>query len=110
MDKSSHQFQTLDLTSMVLLVVLCDSWGLQQVTIKVALQGISPMLQAGMRSLGATVLVGIWMWLRREPIWEKDGTLMWGIAADLLFAGKIRGSDLHIDKINCRFRSGIGDG
>lgn len=73
---------------MVLLVVLCASWGLQQVTIKVALQGISPMLQAGMRSLGATVLVGIWMWLRREPLWEKDGTLWWGIAAGLLFAGE----------------------
>ena len=88
MDKSSRQFQTLDLTAMVLLVVLCASWGLQQVTIKVALQGISPMLQAGMRSLGATVLVGIWMWLRREPLWEKDGTLWWGIAAGLLFAGE----------------------
>jgi len=88
MDESSHQFQTLDLTAMVILVVLCASWGLQQVTIKVALEGISPMLQAGMRSLGATVLVGIWMWLRREPLWEKDGTLFWGIAAGLLFAGE----------------------
>ena len=66
MDKSSQQFQTLDLTAMALLVALCASWGLQQVSIKVAIQGVSPVLQAGFRSLGATALVGIWMWVRFE--------------------------------------------
>jgi len=87
-DKPPHPFQTLDFTAMALLVVLCASWGLQQVTIKVAIQGISPVLQAGIRSLGATALVGIWMRVRRVPVWNKDGTLWWGIAAGLLFAGE----------------------
>jgi drug/metabolite transporter (DMT)-like permease len=78
--------QTLDLTAMAILVVLCASWALQQATIKVANHGVSPVLQSGIRSVGATVLVWIWMALRREPILERDGTLWWGIAAGLLFA------------------------
>ena len=73
---------------MVTLVVLCASWALQQVAIKVANQGISPILQSGIRSIGATVLVWIWMGVRRKPMLERDGTLWWGIAAGLLFAGE----------------------
>jgi drug/metabolite transporter (DMT)-like permease len=80
--------QVLDLTAMAILVVLCASWALQQVTIKVANHGVSPILQSGIRSVGATVLVWIWMTVRREPILERDGTLWWGIAAGFLFAGE----------------------
>jgi drug/metabolite transporter (DMT)-like permease len=78
--------QALDLTAMVILVVLCASWAFQQVTIKVASHGVSPVLQSGIRSVGATVLVWIWMTVRRESILERDGTLWWGITAGLLFA------------------------
>ena len=60
-----YQKQALDLTAMSLLLILCVSWGLQQVTIKIAIQGVSPVLQSGMRSFGATILVGFWMWYRR---------------------------------------------
>jgi drug/metabolite transporter (DMT)-like permease len=83
-----NEKQALDLTAMAMLVVLCASWALQQVTIKVANPGVSPILQSGIRSVGATVLVLIWMALRREPMLERDGTLWWGIAAGLLFAGE----------------------
>lgn len=76
----------LDLTAMAILTVLCASWGLQQVAIKVANHGVSPILQSGIRSMGAAVLLWIWMTLRREPILKKDGTLWWGITAGLLFA------------------------
>lgn len=78
--------QALDLTAMVILVILCASWALQQVAIKVASQGVSPILQSGIRSIGAMILILIWMTVRREPILERDGTLWWGIAAGLLFA------------------------
>ncbi len=80
--------QTLDPLAMLVLVVLCASWGLQQVAIKIASQGISPVLQSGIRSIIASVLIWIWMKARREPILEKDGTLWWGIAAGLLFTGE----------------------
>jgi len=80
--------QILDLTAMMILVVLCVSWGLQQVAIKVANGGVSPLFQSAIRSVGATVLVWIWMAARRESMLERDGTLWWGIAAGLLFSGE----------------------
>ena len=78
----------IDVTAMAILVVLCASWGLQQVAIKVANQGVPPILQAGMRSVGATILLWIWMSAKRQPILERDGTLWWGIAAGLLFTAE----------------------
>jgi drug/metabolite transporter (DMT)-like permease len=79
---------TLDLSAMTMLVALCASWGLQQVAIKVASQGVPPILQSSIRSIGASILIGIWVIARRESMWERDGTLGWGIAAGLLFAGE----------------------
>ncbi len=80
--------RVLDLTAMTILLVLCMSWGLQQVAIKVANRGISPLFQAGIRSMGATAFVWIWMAVRRETLMERDGTLWWGIAAGLLFSAE----------------------
>ena len=59
---------------------------MQQVAIKIASQGISPVLQSGLRSVGATILVGLWMWLRGDSIFRRDGTLWWGLGAGILFA------------------------
>jgi drug/metabolite transporter (DMT)-like permease len=87
-DDVTKENQTLDITAMAMLVVLCVSWGLQQVAIKVAISGVPPLLQSGIRSVGATILVWIWMRVRREPLLERDGTLWWGIAAGLLFAAE----------------------
>ena len=71
---------------MFMLIVLCASWGLQQVTIKIANEGVSPILQSSVRSIGASILVWVWMVIRREAIFERDGTLWWGIVAGLLFS------------------------
>jgi drug/metabolite transporter (DMT)-like permease len=78
----------LDFLAMVLLVVLCASWGLQQIAIKLTNPSVPPLLQAGIRSTGAAVLLGLWMAVRREPFLRRDGTLGWGAAAGLLFAGE----------------------
>lgn len=75
----------LDLTGVAVLLVLCSSWGLQQVAIKVAITGVSPILQAGIRSIGASLLILIYMRLRKQPVMDRDGTLWWGLAAGLLF-------------------------
>jgi drug/metabolite transporter (DMT)-like permease len=88
MTNDLNKKQVLDLTAMAILVILCASWALQQVTIKVASHGVSPILQSGIRSVGATVLILIWMALRREPMLERDGTLRWGIVAGFLFAAE----------------------
>ncbi|NMG75608.1 DMT family transporter [Aromatoleum diolicum] len=71
-----------------MMVVLCTIWGLQQVAIKVANAGISPMWQAGLRSLGATLLVLAWAQLRGVKLREADGTLAPGLLAGLLFAAE----------------------
>lgn len=87
-DIRTKENQVLDLTAMMILLVLCVSWGLQQVAIKVANRGISPLFQAGIRSVGATAFIWIWMAVRRETMMERDGTLWWGIAAGLLFSAE----------------------
>ncbi len=73
---------------MALLVLLCTSWGIQQVAIKIALPGVSPLFQSGIRSVGATLLVLFWMNIRQIPVFEKDGTFWWGMIVGLLFAGE----------------------
>ena len=77
---------SLDRTAILVLVVLCASWGLQQVTVKIANRGISPVWQSGIRSAGSTLLLLIWMAVRRQPWMKRDGTFWYGIAAGILFS------------------------
>ena len=58
---------------------------MQQVAIKIIATDISPVMQAAIRSVGATLLVGAWVLSRGEKLFERDGTLWWGIVAGLLF-------------------------
>jgi drug/metabolite transporter (DMT)-like permease len=78
----------LDSLAVSLMIGLSALWGLNQVSIKVADGGISPVLQAGLRSAGATVLVGAWCLLRGVKLWQRDGTLLLGVVIALLFAGE----------------------
>ena len=78
----------LDFKGITLLIILCASWGFNQVAIKVAISSVPPVLQAGIRSIGATMLVLIWMNLRRVPVFAKDNTLWWGIAVGFLFSAE----------------------
>jgi len=78
----------LDRLAMGLMFVLCTVWGLQQVAIKVANAGISPMWQAGLRSIGAVVLVWAWAGMRGVKLWSSDGTLVPGLVAGLLFTAE----------------------
>ena len=78
--------QHLDGIAVATLLVLCLSWGAQQVAIKLIAADVSPVMQAALRSIGATVLVGLWALSRDERLFDADGTLWWGIAAGLLFA------------------------
>ena len=56
----------LDLRAIVALVVLCGSWGLTQVAIKVTLLGMPPALQLGARSVLAALLVFLWCLVRAQ--------------------------------------------
>jgi drug/metabolite transporter (DMT)-like permease len=70
----------------MLMIVLCAIWGLQQVAIKTTNAAIAPMLQAGLRSAIATVLVWGWARVRGTPLFREDGTLFAGLLAGMLFA------------------------
>lgn len=76
----------LDRLAIGLMVVLCAIWGVQQVTIKVANAGVSPLFQSSLRSLGATLLVGLWSVWRGVPLFRRDGTLGAGALVALLFS------------------------
>jgi len=78
----------LDLKGILILIILCASWGVNQVAIKSIIQSVPPMLQAGIRSIGASILVLIWMKIRHTPVLAKDNTLWWGIAVGLLFSAE----------------------
>ena len=73
---------------MAIMVVLCLCWGLNQVGIKIANAGFSPIFQAGLRSVGACILLWLWMRWRGIPLFRRDGSLWVGILVGLLFAGE----------------------
>ncbi len=81
----NEQRSHLDLFAMLVLVGMCASWGLQQVAIKVASEAVPPFLQAGVRSLGATLLVLLWMRFKKIPVFMRDGSAGWGVLVGLLF-------------------------
>ena len=59
----------LDLPAILVLVFLTALWGLQQVTVKLAvLDGLAPALQAALRSVGAAICVAAWIaWREGKP-------------------------------------------
>ncbi len=68
-----------------LMILLCCIWGFQQITIKVAMAGVSPVLQSGIRSAVGLGLLTLWALWRRQPLFRDDGTLRMGLLAGLLF-------------------------
>jgi len=67
------------------MLMLCLSWGFNQIAVKLALPDIPPMLQATIRSAGALPVLLLIARLRGVKICEPDGTLVAGLAAGLLF-------------------------
>lgn len=74
------------LSAFALMILLCATWGYQQVSIKIASEGISPVLQSGLRSAIALLLLTLWARWRGLAFWQCDGTLRMGLLAGLLFA------------------------
>ena len=81
---ASHT-RPLDAASMVLVVLICLTWGFNQPAIKLAIHDVPPLIQCAIRSSLATLIVFGLMRLRGLPIAARDGTLAPGLAAGLLF-------------------------
>jgi drug/metabolite transporter (DMT)-like permease len=78
----------LDAAAILLMVVLCACWGFNQVAIKLGNAGISPLLQAGLRSLGSVLLLWAWSARRGVALFRRDGSFGLGLVIGLLFAGE----------------------
>ncbi len=78
----------LDPAAAALVVVLCLSWGFNQVATKLAIHDIPPLMQGAIRSVVATLLVAAWCKARGTPLLTRDGTLTAGLIAGVLFGGE----------------------
>lgn len=78
--------QPLDFRAVGFVVVLCVIWGFQQVALKGVAANISPVLQLGLRFIGAAIFFGIWVLLREGRRAFSDGTLPSGLLLGTMFS------------------------
>jgi drug/metabolite transporter (DMT)-like permease len=71
--------------AIALMLMLCLTWGFNQIAVKLVLPDIPPMLQATIRSMGALPVLFIVGTLRGVKFFERDGTLSAGLIAGLMF-------------------------
>lgn len=81
-----HATRRLEPLAAAVVVVLCLSWGFNQVATKLAIHDIPPMVQATIRSaIGALIIAG-WCKLRGIALFARDGTLVAGVTLGAFFA------------------------
>jgi drug/metabolite transporter (DMT)-like permease len=71
--------------AIALMLMLCLTWGFNQIAVKLVLPDVPPMLQATIRSMGALPVLFIVGSLRGVRFFERDGTLAAGLVAGLMF-------------------------
>ena len=71
--------------AIALMLMLCFTWGFNQIAVKLVLPDIPPMLQATLRSAGALPVLLLIGHLRGARFFERDGTLWPGLLAGLMF-------------------------
>jgi len=77
--------RALDPLAAAIVVVLCLSWGFNQVAVKLALHDIPPLIQGAVRSFVAALLVALWAKSRGQALFARDATLWPGLAAGAAF-------------------------
>ena len=78
----------LDFLAVAMLLACCVFWGFQQVLVKATLPEAPPVLQASLRFMGATVLLGLWCRVRGVALFNPDGTFKAGLVAGFLFCAE----------------------
>lgn len=79
---------TIDGFATAMMLLLTFSWGLNQVAIKIANAGYSPLFGMFLRSVIGGLMVWGWAYYKRIELFRPDGTLWGGILVGLLFAGE----------------------
>ena len=75
----------LTASAVALMLVLCLTWGFNQIAIKLVMVDIPPFLQGTIRSCGALVVILLVAWLRGVRLFARDGSLRAGLFAGILF-------------------------
>ena len=71
--------------AIALMLMLCLSWGFNQIAVNLVLPDVPPMLQALSRSAGALPVLLLIGWFRGVKFFERDGTLRPGVIAGVIF-------------------------
>lgn len=78
----------LDFFAVSIMLLLCLSWGINNVMVKLALAEVPPLMQATVRSIGGFVVIVVASWFRGIPLFRRDGTLMAGLLMGTVFAAE----------------------
>lgn len=76
----------MDTGAAAIMVGLCAIWALGQIAIKIGNEGISPLWQAGLRSVGAALVIAAWMRWRGLKWTHTPGTAGWALTIGTVFA------------------------
>lgn len=80
-----NQRRDIDLGGTALLIAIMVILAVNQVVIKLTNEGLQPVFASGLRSLGAVVVIGLWMRLRGVAFDFRPGTRGPGLLAGLIF-------------------------
>jgi drug/metabolite transporter (DMT)-like permease len=83
---ASPATQPLSPLAIAVMLLLCLSWGVNNVMVKLALAEVPPMMQATVRSVGGSLVILIVSYWRGVPLFERDGTLRAGLLMGAVFA------------------------
>lgn len=75
----------LDTLATSVMLLLCICWGFQQIAIKLVAADISPIMQVGLRSAFAALVLAAVVWRNEGARALRDGTLGAGLLVGLLF-------------------------
>lgn len=81
----SQDRRALDGNAYAVMILLTALWGFQQVTVKAIAADVSLVMQAAIRSVLAATLLLAWARVRGIALFSRDGTLVAGLVAGLLF-------------------------
>lgn len=84
-NRAFERRDAIDAFAAGMMLLLTLTWGLNQVAIKISNEGYNPVFLTVARSAIASVLVFGWCLWRRIPLFERDGTLVAGIVAGVMF-------------------------
>src|SRR3954469_25050440 len=82
---NNNNIRPLDAVAALIMLAVTLSWGLNQVSVKLALPEIPPFIQATIRSVGAIIAILVSARWRGVSLTLRDGTLVGGLLAGVLF-------------------------